>query len=451
MSPNRWAALWTGQAVLEAARQRRFAHRPAAVVRRAQERRVRDTVAYAFEQVPYYRETMRRLGLGPADFTCAADLGKLPVIERAQLQRDPEYFLSEEWPAETCVALHSGGSTGAPIVVFRDPPSVLKQAAHFERMRWTIGKLTGRPFRYREAAISPPDSSSRTMASALSERMKLPKDLRVKRRAFSLLREPAELLPELADFRPDVLSAYGSYLDAFFTFLRESRPRFDPPRVAFYGADAMSPAVRRWAEEELGVQFVSSYSAIEAAHIGFECERHRGYHLNIDLYPVRLRDADGGDASPGCPGEVLVSNLVARGTVLLNYRLDDVTALSEQPCPCGRSLPLSSFVERRGSTWLTLGSGARIHAQALQLSLRTELDVWRYQIAQQAPRRILVRLVARPDCEREATASRVTDRFLEVLPEGVEVSIEFVTDLPRTPSGKVQPVVALSQPAGGEA
>ena len=92
-----------------------------------------------------------------------------------------------------------------------------------------------------------------------------------------------------------------------------------------------------------------------------------------------------------------------------------------------------------------------IHAQALQLSLRTELDVWRYQIAQQAPRRLLVRLVARPDCEREATASRVTERFLEVLPEGVEVSIEFVTDLPRTPSGKVQPVVALSQPAGGEA
>ena len=51
-------------------------------------------VAHAYEHVPYYRETMRRLGLAPGDIAVGGDLAKLPLIEREQLQRDPEYFVS---------------------------------------------------------------------------------------------------------------------------------------------------------------------------------------------------------------------------------------------------------------------------------------------------------------------------------------------------------------------
>ena len=70
----------------------------AAAIERAQRRQLRATVAHAYEHVPYYRETMRRLGLGPADFETASDLAKLPLIEREQLQRDPEYFVSRAEP-----------------------------------------------------------------------------------------------------------------------------------------------------------------------------------------------------------------------------------------------------------------------------------------------------------------------------------------------------------------
>ncbi|MGH7966110.1 MAG: hypothetical protein ACRERD_30535 [Candidatus Binatia bacterium] len=35
---------------------------------------------------------------GPGNFRTAADLGKLPVIERDQLQQDPAYFVSTAQP-----------------------------------------------------------------------------------------------------------------------------------------------------------------------------------------------------------------------------------------------------------------------------------------------------------------------------------------------------------------
>ena len=435
---------WTVRMAFEAARQRRFSYASPAVVRRAQERRVRTAVAYAQRHVPYYRETMRSLRLAPDDFRTADDLARLPLIQRDQLQRDPEYFVSEKWPPEACVRLESGGSTGEPLTVFRDPPALFAAAAHFERLRVLIGRLAGRPLRYREAAILPLDSSSATGVAAFRARTQLPKDMRVRRRTFSMLRPPAELVPELNEYCPDVISSYGSYLDALFAHIREHRPTFAVPRVLVYGADSMSAVMREWVQNALGVEVLSSYGAIEAPHIGFECESHRGYHLNSDLYPIRLIDRDGRDAEDEGQGEVVVSNLVNAGTVLLNYRLGDLVTAVEGPCPCGRTLPLCGYLERTRSAWLDLGQGRMVHAQALKAVLRHEQQLWRYQIVQQAPRQFLLRAIPSPGCDRRTSASRLRERLLAQLPEDADVRVQFLTDLPRGPAGKVQPVVPLS-------
>jgi phenylacetate-CoA ligase len=430
--------------VWEASRQARFPFVHDTAVREAQKRRIRATVAYAYAHVPYYRETMRRLLLGPEDIRSVADLTRLPLLEREQLQRDPEYFRSEQWPAAACVLLQSGGTTGAPLTVFRDPPSLLVEAAQRERQRSLVTRLAGRRMRYREAAISPHDSSVSAAVSAVRRTSLVPPSLRVQRQHFSMLRAPAELVRELDRYRPEVITSYGSYLEALFSYIGEQRQRLRPTRVAVYGADSFSATMREWVRAELGIEVLSSYNAVETPQIGFECERHRGHHLNIDLCPVRLIEADGREATDGEPGEVVVSNLVNRATVLLNYRLGDVVTRTKESCPCGRTLPLSSYLERRGTRCLDLGDGERIHSQALQLVLRREIDIWRYQVVQEARRRILLRLVPAPDCERESLTRRLLARFREQLGADVAVRIEFVRELPTGPSGKTQAVVALS-------
>jgi hypothetical protein len=65
------------------------------------------------------------------------------------------------------------------------------------------------------------------------------------------------------------------------------------------------------------------------------------------LGPLGLPNGDRGlppwrTPDPRTSGEVVVSNLVNRETVLLNYRLGDVAASLPDRCPCGRSLPLLS-------------------------------------------------------------------------------------------------------------
>ena len=105
------AARFTAAAVPEW----RLPFRSRATIERAQRRRLRGAVAHAYEHVPYYRETMRQLALVPSDLRTAADLAKLPLIERDQLQRDPEYFVSRARPLSDYVEAQSSGSTGEPI------------------------------------------------------------------------------------------------------------------------------------------------------------------------------------------------------------------------------------------------------------------------------------------------------------------------------------------------
>ena len=70
-----------------------------------------------------------------------------------------------------------------------------------------------------------------------------------------------------------------------------------------YGADALSPGARRMLSEQLGISVLSVYQSIESPQIGFECETHRGHHLNVDLCPVRIVDAGGQDLPPGKPAK----------------------------------------------------------------------------------------------------------------------------------------------------
>jgi phenylacetate-CoA ligase len=218
-----------------------------------------------------------------------------------------------------------------------------------------------------------------------------------------------------------------------------------------YGADALSHASRRLISEEFGIPVLSRYQAIESGPIGFECEANRGYHLNVDVCPLRIVDAEGRDVPEGASGDVVVSDLMNRATVLLNYRLGDVASTLPCPCPCGRSMPMISFLEGRAAEWLQSTSGKLIHPQAVRMLLRTEEEVWRYQVIQRRPDHYDVLLVAGSACDRERLRRRLVAKFSNQFGLTTAVAVSFVDDLPRTPQGKVRSVISFSEDSPMEA
>jgi phenylacetate-coenzyme A ligase PaaK-like adenylate-forming protein len=433
---------WSAHVAVHAPVQGRLPFRPSSRHRRAQGRRVRSSIEYAYMHVPYYRETMDRLGLRPRDFERAADLARLPIIERQHLQSDPEYFVARRHPSDSCVKLQSGGSTGEPITVFRDLSSVCQLTVVSQRQRSLVARLAGRLVHLREVRISPPTSSGRQVTNAFRDQSLVSPRILSSVLRLSMLEPPSKIVSLIDEFKPDVVRTYGSYLEALFVYLKASGRRCHLPKVVSYSADALSHSSRRLISTEFGIPVLSRYQAVEAGQVGFECEANRGYHLNVDVCPIRIVDPEGRDTAEGSSGEVVISDLTNRATVLLNYRLGDIASMLPGPCPCGRSLPMISFLEGRRTEWLRSSSGALIHPQAVRMLLGTEQEVLRYQVIQRRAEHFDLLIVAAGAADEGRLRHRLVGKFLECFGPTATVAVYFVDDLPRTPGKKVQTVIS---------
>ena len=395
---------------------------------------------HAHEHVPYYRETMRRLGLAPSDFRSAEDLTKLPLVEREQLQADPEYFTSRAQPLASYFEVRTSGSTGEPVVFFRHVRGPLQRSLGFERMEPMLARILGVRWTRRDAVIVPPRVWTRDEDEEGPQVQWLGLHLRARVRNLSLFDPLEKLASELDAFRPHLVKSYGSLIEALYTHLLAERRGFHRPKAVSYTGDAVSEPLRRILRDELGVAVLGIYQAVEAGVVGWQCERQAAYHLNVDLCPTRIVDGEARELPPGEPGEVVVSNLVNRGTVLLNYRLGDLAARLPEPCACGRELPMLSEVQGRRTEWLQSRSGSPVHPQTFRNILRSVDGIRRFQLVQEQPGHVRVVAVVAPDAARDAIRSRILDD-VQRLDASIQADVEFADSLPRTPGGKVLAVL----------
>ncbi len=136
----------------------------------------------------------------------------------------------------------------------------------------------------------------------------------------------------------------------------------------------MPESDRQLIESELGIPVLSTYQSVEGLRIAFQCEERSGFHIDADQVVLRIVDANGASQPPGAPGEVVISNLTNRATVLLNYRQGDVAALSFRLCPSGRILPMLESIQGRQDDLVRLPGGSAAHPLAGGLAA-----AWRYR------------------------------------------------------------------------
>lgn len=429
-----------------AAAQRRVPYLPDEERRRLRDARVREIVRYAAETVPHYRDLFRTEGIDAREIATAEDLERLPLLDRAQLQADPDRFVSTSPRGREAFVFLTNGTTGEPLRVLHDRPSVLANMAYGERERVVEVGLTGKRYRYVVADVNygPRDTGYQILrfyreATAVPVRPD---------RHMMRLSDPFEVTVDaLNRLRPDVLQGYGSYLEAFFAQVADTGAAVHKPRLVLYGSDTMTPAGRRFVEERFGIPVISRYNAVESFKIAFTCERRAGFHIEDDLCHVRVLDGWGEPVAPGVLGEVVISNLVNHGTVLINYRLGDLAAWSGGPCPCGRRTPLLSDFEGRLEHTLYLSDGRFVPEGAIQVLLK-DRGVHRFQLAQLEPDRYDLKLVAAERAEHEPVLPDAVRALRALLGDGAAVDASFHAELPPGPRGLYRYVEPLRASGG---
>ncbi len=419
------------------------------LLQRSSRRHLRAAAFHAYEHVPLYRERFDAAGVRPEEIVEPADLARLPILERELLHEEPERLISDLHPRESLIESRTSGSSGMPIRFFIERDAMFRGARIRSRRTAVRKALTGRRFGHRDLRFGNPDPGGRKRREAFGEVAFVGRFRpRYAGPPTSAHMPLDDAVAAIAEQRAQVLGGFGSYLEAIFAHAFERGQKLDSVELASFGGDGMTAAGRTLIEREFGVPVRSQYASIEAPLIGFECEVGEGFHLNLDALPLRIVDESGSDVEPGESGEVVVSNLISRGTVLLNYRLGDRARMLPGSCPCGRVMPRLGPIEGRIYDWLVGRDGERVHPEALGSGFRHLPAVRMFQIVQRARQEFVIRVMGE-EVDPAGLAATLTPTFRELFGDPVSVSVERVARIEPESSGKVRRVLCELEP--GEA
>jgi len=213
----------------------------------------------------------------------------------------------------------------------------------------------------------------------------------------------------------------------------------------------MAAADRELIERDLGIPVHSAYQAAEALLIAYQCERRQGFHISLDQVAVRVIDREGRNTAPGESGEIILSNLTNRATVLLNIKLGDIVTRSSGPCPCGRPLPLLERIEGRADDLIAVPGGTVLHSLSALTKLQAIPGVVQVQVVQEELRRFQLRAVCAAGADWEIVRQGLADAFQRLLGTEIELNIERRERIDPEPGGKIKAVISCySAAAGGD-
>lgn len=401
--------------------------------------RLRTVVTQAYETVPYYRRLFDSTKLKPTDIRSVGDLQKIPALTRDQVRRHFDELWSSTIPARGRRTGHTSGTTGTPLTVGYDRETVWMTYAVFDRhYRWAgcrLGRDGNRVAVARGNVIVP-----------LSQ--KKPPFWRLNRRHNQLLLSSFHLskanLPAyfdaLAKFRPEVIDGYPSTLYLLAKFLQTRGETF-PLRAAITSSETLYDFQREVIEERFVCRVFDYYALAERTVFSHECERHHGHHVAMEYGLVEVLDANGHPAPRGSVGKLVSTSLHNLAMPLIRYVTNDLSALRDEACACGRALELMDDVTTKAEDVLTLEDGRLISPSVLTHPFKPLDCIEGSQIVQTAPNAITVRII--PGAAYTTAHTRhLTSELKARLGEDVRVDVQMVERLQTTANGKFKWVVS---------
>jgi phenylacetate-CoA ligase len=249
-----------------------------------------------------------------------------------------------------------------------------------------------------------------------------------------------ELVAALDAYQPEALVGYPSLAGLLADEQLAGRLHIHPQGGAF-GAEPLTPNLRRRIRAAWGFEPTSMYAATESPVIASSTPEHAELEIHEDLVLVEVVDEHDRPVPPGRPGaKVLITNLVNFAQPLIRYEITDAVTLADGPNPAGRPYRRIASIEGRSAEVLHLpargGGEAAVHPSVLGAAFATFPEVRQYQFLHDG-RRLEARVVLAPDAPAELAV-----RLGRALAQAVEATGAVA------PPVDIRPVTALQREPG---
>ena len=301
-------------------------------MRALQLKKLKETVKYEYDNVPYYREKMDKAGVKPEDIQTLEDIRKLPFITKEDIAANYPTGLFAK-PMEEIVRIHaSSGTTGKPKIagytrndlemwgecVARAMASAGQDSKSVIQVAYVYGLFTGGLGAHIGAetigATVLPMSSGNTKKQIMF----------------------------MQDMKSTALACTPSY--ALTIAEGVAKAGIDPADLSLqsgiFGAEPWTEGMRKDIEKGLGIKAYDIYGLTEIVGPGvsISCDEHNGMHIQEDYFYPEIIDPETLEPLPdGEIGELVFTTLGKEGFPMIRYRTRDLCYLMRDKCACGRT------------------------------------------------------------------------------------------------------------------
>jgi phenylacetate-CoA ligase len=399
--------------------------------------RLRNLAATAYEHTPYWRSVMDQRGIDPAVIRSLEDLRRFPLLEKTTLRQSREEMVwRKEGPRVKLI--RTSGSTNEALQFYTSSSrEAAINAARIRGHRW-IGVNKGDKEVYFWG--SPVELHTQ-------DRIKRVRDWLVNEPlsdGFEITEERAlRYIEDWKRWRPKCIFGYpNSFL---LTVQMAQKAGIDLKEIGRRGTRALCTTSemlgevnRKIISEGFGLPVYDSYGLREAALVGHECDRFTMHttdeHVILEtIDPHTLEPVDG-------EGELVVTSLISRVMPVIRYRTGDIVTLSNEPCPCGRSLGRITISGGRVADFVVTNRGKWVAGYFLIYICRSVPGIVKFQAVQERLGEVRVSLVTDGNFPADG-AGRVKAAVQARLASDDEIRVECVDDIRPAPSGKYRPVI----------
>lgn len=389
-------------------------------------------VRHAYETCPFYKSLYDQAGFSPEHLHTLADMLKIPTITKQQIQENRDQMISVKYDKSTLLKDMTGGSTGSPMQFYYDDDRLDSRVAatirHNRWAEWDIGDrvavLWGAP---RDTQVS----------GSLKDKIR---DWIIDRRLIldaSSLDDAAmqDFSEALLRYKPRILLAYANTLGLFARYVQDNNIQGIRPQAIVCSAEVLTSDNRALIEETFECKIFNRYGSREFAVIASECDQHVGMHVNAEnLYVETLPNPD--ENTENTDGEILITDLKNYAMPMIRYRTKDVGRLLDEPCRCGRALPLLELSGGRVTDFLVATNGKKVSGIVIATYVITNIrGVQQIQFIQDELGAIALNLVRGPDWTNKSEQELIS-KTKEFLGDDMQVNIVYKSAIPHAKSGK---------------
>ncbi|NLF46053.1 MAG: phenylacetate--CoA ligase [Syntrophomonadaceae bacterium] len=295
-------------------------------------RRLKETVYRAYAFVPAYKEKFDEAGIKPDDINTLDDIRKLPFTTKTDLRENYPFNLFAV-PMSEVIRIHSSsGTTGKPTVVGYSRKDLDTWSELMARALCSAGanrySVIQNSYGYGlfTGGLGVHYGAEKLGASVI------PSSGGNTKRQVMLMQ----------DFGTTVLTCTPSYALFMAEVMNEMgiSPQDLKLEAGIFGAEPWSEDMRVKIEEVLQIKAFDIYglSEIIGPGVAIECECKKGLHIAEDHFVAEIIDPVTEEVLPyGTAGELVITTLTKEALPMIRYRTRDLTTLSIEPCPCGRT------------------------------------------------------------------------------------------------------------------